>query len=113
MEFKDIIKKAKDIQRLYAESDKRRLGQEWPRGEYTKALAADIGALIKLCMAKDGFREVKDLDEKMKHELADCLWCLIIIADKYGIDLEGAFFETMEELRERGSKKELAKSHSL
>ncbi|MBL7078186.1 nucleotide pyrophosphohydrolase [Candidatus Shapirobacteria bacterium] len=113
MEFEDIIKRTKGIWKLYAQSDKKRLGKEWHRGEYAKALAADVGALVKLTMAKDGLREVKDVDEKMKHELADCLWCLIIIAEKYGVNLEKAFLETMEELEKRASKKTLVKSHSL
>jgi len=113
MDFQQIIARVKEITQLYEESDKRRLGHAWARGEYAKALAADVGALVKLTMAKDGLREVDNLDEKLKHELADCLAAVIIIADKYGVDLEKAFGETMEELAQRASRNELAKSHSL
>lgn len=113
MDFQDIIKRTKEVWKLYVQSDKKRLGKEWDRGEYAKALAADVGALVKLTMAKDGLREVKDVDEKMRHELADCLWCLIIIAEKYGVNLEEAYLETMKELEKRASKGALAKSYSL
>lgn len=113
MDFKKIIKRAKEIQKLYAVSDRKRLGEEWQRGEYVKALTADVGALVKLTMAKDGLREVESLDDKLKHELADCLWSIIIIADKYDVDLEKAFLDTMKELEKRAAKDELAKSHSL
>lgn len=96
MDFKIIIERAREIFGLYAESDKRRLGQEWHRGEYAKALAADVGALIKLTMAKDGLREMENVDEKLKE-----------------VDLEQAFFETMDELEKRAGKNELTKSHTL
>jgi NTP pyrophosphatase (non-canonical NTP hydrolase) len=113
VDFKEIIKRAQEIRKLYAESDKRRLDGEWSRGEYVKAFTADVGALVKLTMAKDGLREVEDVDKKLAHELADCLWSVIIIADKYDIDIEKAFFNTMNELEERASKNELSKSHTL
>ena len=108
-----VIDRAKEIWNLYVDSDKRRHGHEWERSEYARALAADVGALIKLTMAKDGLREVEDVDKKFKHELADCLWSIIIIADKYGYDLEEAFFETMDELGKRAGEDDLARSHSL
>lgn len=113
MDFEVIINRVKEIQKLYAESDKRRLGKEWDRGDYVKAFAADAGALVKLTMGKDGLREIDKLDEKLSHELADCLYSVIIIADKYGVNLEKSFAETMDELEKQASKDELAKSHSL
>lgn len=113
MTLQDLIKRNQEVWKYYIESDKRRLGHEWPRGEYSRALAADIGALIKLTMAKDGLRDVEDLDKKIVHEIGDCLSCLMIIADKYEIDIEKAFLETMDELEKRGKKMDLARSHSL
>lgn len=113
MDFEVIINRVKEIQKLYAQSDKRRLGKEWDRDDYVKAFAADVGALVKLTMGKDGLRDIDNLDEKMSHELADCLYSVIVIADKYGVDLEKSFTETMNELENRASKDELTKSHSL
>lgn len=39
--------------------------------------------------------------DKLTHELADCLWSLIVIAEKYDVDLEAAFSQTMDELEKR------------
>jgi NTP pyrophosphatase (non-canonical NTP hydrolase) len=111
-DFQELIRKTKEVHKLYIKSDEKRLGKEWDRGEYVKALTADIGMLVKLTMAKDGLREMDNVDAKLKHELSDCLWAIIIIADKYGIDLEQSFLETMEELKKRGKNNELAKSHN-
>jgi NTP pyrophosphatase (non-canonical NTP hydrolase) len=35
------------------------------------------------------------------HELSDCLWSIIVLAEKYDIDLEAAFIKTMNELDNR------------
>ncbi|MER5664198.1 MazG nucleotide pyrophosphohydrolase domain-containing protein [Streptomyces mirabilis] len=34
----------------------------------------------------------------LEHELADCLWSVLILAHRYDIDLEAAFRRTMAEL---------------
>jgi NTP pyrophosphatase (non-canonical NTP hydrolase) len=36
----------------------------------------------------------------LEHELADCLWSVIVIAAIHGIDLERSFFETMNRLEQ-------------
>lgn len=47
---------------------------------------------------KAGVRATDDLDAKLAHELADCLWAILTLADLYTVDLETAFTATMEEL---------------
>jgi hypothetical protein len=37
----------------------------------------DVGDLMKLVMAKEGAREIQDVDEKLQHELAACLWSVL------------------------------------
>lgn len=113
MDFQKLIGRNHQVWEYYVASDKKRLGHEWPRGEYARALAADVGALIKLTMGKDGLREIEDVDQKLAHEIGDCLSCLMVVAEKYDINLEDAFLKTMDELEARGKKMDLARSHSL
>ena len=80
MEFQKMIDRTKKIFTYYAKSDKKRLGHEWPRGEYVKALFGDVGALAKLTMAKDGLRDIDDIDTKLSREFADILSALIYLA---------------------------------
>ena len=42
----------------------------------------------------------EDLDEALAHELADCLWCVMTLADAYDVDLGAAFASTMDALDE-------------
>jgi NTP pyrophosphatase (non-canonical NTP hydrolase) len=42
-----------------------------------------------------------DLSDALKHELADCLWSVLVIAKELDVDLASAFDSTMNELNER------------
>jgi len=42
----------------------------------------------------------EDLDEALAHELADCLWCVMTLAEAYDVDLGAAFASTMDSLDE-------------
>jgi NTP pyrophosphatase (non-canonical NTP hydrolase) len=65
----------------------------------------DVGDLMKLVLAKKGIRPIPGVDQKLGHELADCLWSILILADKYEIDLENSFVTAMNELEHRLAQK--------
>jgi len=58
----------------------------------------DVGDLIKLVMAQNGRRNIPDSESKLAHELADCLWSIIVLANAHGIDLENTFLKTMDDI---------------
>lgn len=98
MEFKTLIKQAVAIRTKYADLEKERYGREWSREELMLGFLGDMGDLAKLVQAKEGVRKYDDLDSKLAHELSDCLWSIIILANEYDIDLESAFVNMMKEL---------------
>ena len=101
MEFAEIIGRAKDIRERYDVLNRKQGYKDWNVSTLTEGFVGDVGKLMKLVMAKQGFRPMENIDEQLKHELADCLYSVIVIADKLGIDLEGAFVNTMEEIKGR------------
>jgi NTP pyrophosphatase (non-canonical NTP hydrolase) len=66
-----------------------------------EGLVSDVGDLMKLVMAREGFRKIDETNSKLAHELSDCLWCILVLASEYGIDIERSFIEEMNKL---GSK---------
>jgi NTP pyrophosphatase (non-canonical NTP hydrolase) len=58
-----------------------------------------VGDLAKLVMTQNRRRAIPDAKEKLAHELADCLWSVIVLARAHDIDLERAFLQTMDELQ--------------
>jgi NTP pyrophosphatase (non-canonical NTP hydrolase) len=101
MEFKELIAKAKETQKIIDALTESKGCKPWGLAERTQGFVGDVGDLNKLVMAKNGYRKYEDLDKKLAHELADCLWSIIVIADEAGVDLEKAFFETMKEIELR------------
>lgn len=101
MSFQDLRQRALTIRQKYAEFEQQQHGREWSREQLVQGFVGDVGDLVKLTMAVDGARHIPDAQAKLRHELADCLWSLIVIAEKYDVDLEAAFGETMDELEEK------------
>jgi NTP pyrophosphatase (non-canonical NTP hydrolase) len=99
MEFTQLIENARAIRKEYAAVEKRRRGREWSGEELMLGYMKDIGDLAKLIQAKEGIRDVEDVDQKLAHELSDCLWSIIVLADHYGVDLESSFQKTMDQIR--------------
>lgn len=100
-ELADLQAKALKIKERYKILNKSSNYDEWGAKEYAMGLVGDTGDLLKLVMAKDNLRKIENADEKLKHELADCLWSLLVLADLYKIDLDKAFTDTMQELDKR------------
>ena len=97
----DLIKlqdRAMEIRRRYDELEKKRDGQPWSGLQLANGFKKDVSNLIELL-------EAKNIDQKkLNHELADCLWSVLVIARKTGVDIERAFWTTMLELDDRLDK---------
>jgi len=101
MDFKQIIAKAVEVRNKYSDLEKKKYGKEWTKEQIAQGFVGDVGDLMKLIMAKSGVRNVEDIDNKLAHELSDCLWCILVLANKYEVDLEKSFLNTMFEIEKR------------
>jgi NTP pyrophosphatase (non-canonical NTP hydrolase) len=101
MEFQKLIERAREIKKINLELTQSENCKIWGNTERVLGFVGDVGALAKLIMAKNGYRKYENVDKKLAHELGDCFWSIITIADEAGVDLEKAFFETMKEIELR------------
>ncbi len=102
MDLAEFTRRAVAVRARFAAFETARGGPPWSRAELAQGFVGDVGALMKLVMAKDGRRAgPPDLDAKLAHELADCLWSVLVLADAHGVDLERAFLATMAELENK------------
>ena len=101
MEFSEIIDKAKEVRNMYSQLEKEKYGKNWGTTQLMQGFVGDVGDLSKLITAKDGLRDIDEVDEKLEHELADCLWAILVLANEYDIDIEKSFLKTMDELKNR------------
>lgn len=100
MQFKDITDRAVEVRSKYDKLNASR-GVEWNEQNLMSGFVGDVGDLSKIIMAKHGLRGMDNVDEKLAHELSDCLWSVLVIADKYKIDLAAEFKKTMDQLDAR------------
>jgi NTP pyrophosphatase (non-canonical NTP hydrolase) len=98
VELKELIERAVEVRELYAQLEQVRYGRSWTREEVAVGFVGDVGDLMKLVMAESGIRDISDSKEKLAHELADCLWCVLVLSKMYDVDLELAFVKTMDEI---------------
>lgn len=99
MELRELQSRALRIHDLYDELNLHARGRVWTREEFMLGFVGDVGDLAKLVMAAEGARDAPgDGRAALEHELADCLWSVLILAQRYGVDLDAAFRRTMDEL---------------
>jgi NTP pyrophosphatase (non-canonical NTP hydrolase) len=70
----------------------------WSTGDLALGFVGDVGDLAKLVMAADGRREIPDARARLGHELADCLWSVLVLADRYAVDLGAEFTQMTDDL---------------
>jgi NTP pyrophosphatase (non-canonical NTP hydrolase) len=100
MDFDQLINRALAIRKRYAEKEKKLYGSTWTSEEIALGFVGDVSDLTKLIVAENGKRNIPESREKLEHELSDCLWSIIVLADLHEIDLEKAFFNTMNTIEE-------------
>jgi NTP pyrophosphatase (non-canonical NTP hydrolase) len=98
MTLQEAQKRATEIRELYAKLEERLYGRGWSTQEIMLGFLGDVGDLAKLIQGAVGVRETTNLEEKLAHELADCLWSVLVLADRLGIDIGEAFDASMSDL---------------
>ena len=105
MYFSNLTSRALEIRKHYEQLETSRFGRPWNTEEIALGFMGDVGDLAKLIQADAGIRSIEEHHAKLGHELADCLWSIMVLADKCDIDLEAEFLKCMDELEERISNR--------
>ena len=98
MDFSDLEQSALHLNALYEKLETKLYGRIWSTEELALGFVGDVGDLAKLIQAHAGVRTIDDCHAKLGHELADCLWSILVLANKCGIDLEAEFSKNTREL---------------
>jgi len=102
LSFKEISNQAIEVRDHYNELQDKDGAKKWDAQDRMAGFVGDVGALSKLIMVKFKLRRgPENIDEELAHELSDCLWSVLVIADELGIDLEEVYTKNMSELHAR------------
>jgi NTP pyrophosphatase (non-canonical NTP hydrolase) len=91
MKLSDLERSALQLNALYEQLEIKRYGRVWTTEELALGFVGDVGDLAKLIQAHAVVRTIDDCKAKLGHELSDCLWSIMVLAHKCGIDLEAEF----------------------
>ena len=101
MTIQQMQASAFEIASKYRQKNKTDGQKEWDASAYMAGFVGDVGDLSKWMMAKSNLRQIDNVDAKIAHELSDCLWSILVLADQLGVDIESSFKTTMKELEAR------------
>jgi NTP pyrophosphatase (non-canonical NTP hydrolase) len=104
MTLKEATERAVKVRELYDQLNLKNHGVTWNEERLMAGFVGDVGDLSKLVMGKAGVRVIDDVEAKLIHELSDCLWSLLVLAHKYGVDIDKAFATSMDALEVRVQK---------
>jgi NTP pyrophosphatase (non-canonical NTP hydrolase) len=94
-DIKILEQRALEIRRKYDALNKSRQAEPWDALKLAKGFKKDVSDLIDILQSSPPD------SRKLNHELADCLWSVLVIARKLDVDIERAFWTTMGELDQR------------
>ena len=100
MNLRDLESAALRLNDLYEQLGAKRHGRAWTTQELALGFVGDVGDLAKLIQAHAGVRAIEGCKEKLGHELSDCLWSILVLANKCGVDLEAEFVKNIREISE-------------
>lgn len=102
MDLEALQADAMRVHDRYDELNRLERNRTWTREEFVLGFMGDVGDLAKLVLAAEGARgDVPGGREALGHELADCLWSVLVLAKLYDVDLAAEFSRLTAELDER------------
>src|SRR6187549_1186240 len=98
MKYRELEESALKLNELYEKLEIKLYGRVWTTEDLALGFVGDIGDLAKLVQANAGIRKIDNYKSRLGHELSDCLWSVIVLANKCGIDLEAEFVRNTREI---------------
>ncbi|WP_026327176.1 MULTISPECIES: hypothetical protein [Proteiniphilum] len=89
-DFNEIIRRSKKIRELYHEAEKQHHGNEWTIEEDALAFLTDAGLVGRYTMSQQGRWPKENTHAELEHKLGECIWWLVVLADRMNIDMEEA-----------------------
>lgn len=106
MLFSEAVSRSQKIREIFHRLELKHHGSEWTTEEDALAFLTDAGLVGRLTMAHQGRWPVeKEKAHDLEHKLGECIWWLIVLAERMGIDAESALesFLTETEQQLKGS----------
>lgn len=98
MSLSEITERASQIRKLYHRLERRNHGKEWTVEEDALAFLTDAGLVGRLTMShQERWPKGGDTASELEHKLGECIWWLIILAERMNIDISESLDKFLSE----------------
>ena len=91
MNLSEVVERSVQIRKLYHQLESQHHGEKWTVEEDALAFLTDAGLIGRLTMSQQGRWPTDEgpLPE-LKHKLGECIWWLIVLAERMNVDVGAA-----------------------
>jgi NTP pyrophosphatase (non-canonical NTP hydrolase) len=91
MDFSEAVEKSVKIRNMYHKLERMYHKEEWTAEEDALAFLTDAGLVGRLTMSQQGrWPKNGETVSELEHKLGECIWWLIILAERMDIDINDA-----------------------
>ncbi|QOX65769.1 MazG-like protein [Anoxybacterium hadale] len=99
MKFNKIIERSIAIRQSYHKLEKQFHKSEWTVEEDALAFLTDAGLVGRLAMSQQGrWPKGDNTVPELEHKLSECIWWIIVLAERMDIDIEKSLAEFLTKL---------------
>lgn len=92
IDFSKAVERSTKIRKLYHHLERQHHEKEWTVEEDALAFLTDAGLVGRLTMSQQGrWTTNGDTIPELEHNLGECMWWLIVLAERMDIDISEAF----------------------
>ncbi|HEY6888506.1 MAG TPA: MazG-like protein [Solirubrobacter sp.] len=96
MDLAEASELARRVRGLYHRLEERHEGGPWSAKDDMLGLVNDVGTLSRLVMATGGqWAPEGDVPAQLRGKLAECLWWVLVLADRLDVDINEAYTSTL------------------
>lgn len=88
--FNEIIERSKRLREVYHQLERQHHGSEWTVAEDALAFLSDAGLVGRHTMSQQERWPAANTDTELEHKLGECIWWLVVLADRMNIDIQEA-----------------------
>jgi len=92
MKFSEAVERSVQIRKNYHNLERQYHEKEWTVEEDALAFLTDAGLVGRLTMSQQGrWPKNGETTSELEHKLGECIWWVIILAERMNIDISQAF----------------------
>lgn len=96
MQLEEATDLARRVRGLYHQLETAHEGSPWAVKDDMLGLVNDVGTVARLVMASEGrWSPGGDIPKQLEGKLAECLWWILVLADRLEVDIIEAYATTL------------------